>query len=89
MRADAVKNRADLVEFIETLRVDLRERPALWTLAQLDDYLAALDVTLTREQADRLDAVSAPTLGVPHGVAAEVRERFVGSDFDLAPVPVA
>jgi aryl-alcohol dehydrogenase-like predicted oxidoreductase len=58
-------------------------------VAQLDDYLAALDVTLTREQADRLDAVSAPTLGVPHGVAAEVRERFVGADFDLAPVPVA
>jgi aryl-alcohol dehydrogenase-like predicted oxidoreductase len=58
-------------------------------VAQLDDYLAALDVTLTREQADRLDAVSAPALGVPHGVAAEVRERFVGADFDLSPVPVA
>ncbi|WP_028062375.1 aldo/keto reductase [Solirubrobacter soli] len=59
------------------------------TVEQLDDYLAALDVTLTREQAARLDAVSAPALGVPHGVAAEVRERFVGADFDVSPVPVA
>ena len=42
MRADAVKTRADLVEFIETLRVDLRQRPALWTHRDLDDYLAAL-----------------------------------------------
>jgi aryl-alcohol dehydrogenase-like predicted oxidoreductase len=59
------------------------------SVAQLDDYLAALDVTLTREQADRLDADSAPVLGEPHAVAAEMRERYVGSDFDTAPVPVA
>ena len=58
-------------------------------VAQLDDYLAALDVTLTREQADRLDAVSAPTLGVPHGIGAEQRERLLGSDFALPAVPVA
>jgi len=59
------------------------------TVAQLDDYLAALDVTLTREQADRLDAVSAPTLGVPHGMGAAMRETVLGSDFALPAVPVA
>jgi aryl-alcohol dehydrogenase-like predicted oxidoreductase len=58
-------------------------------VAQLDDYLAALDVTLTREQADRLDAVSAPALGVPHGTIASMRERLLGADFPLPAVPVA
>jgi aryl-alcohol dehydrogenase-like predicted oxidoreductase len=58
-------------------------------VAQLDDYLAALDVTLTREQADRLDAVSAPALGVPHGVSANVRETMLGNRFTLPAVPVA
>jgi aryl-alcohol dehydrogenase-like predicted oxidoreductase len=61
-------------------------------VAQLEDYLAALDVTLTREQADRLDAVSAPTLGVPHGVTANVRDAVLGGDasrFTLPDVPVA
>ena len=42
MRADAVESRADLVAFIESLRVDLRQRPALWTHRSLDAYLAAL-----------------------------------------------
>jgi aryl-alcohol dehydrogenase-like predicted oxidoreductase len=62
------------------------------TAAQLEDYLAALDVSLTREQADRLDAVSAPTLGVPHGVTAGVRDAVLGGDasrFILPAVPVA
>jgi aryl-alcohol dehydrogenase-like predicted oxidoreductase len=61
-------------------------------VAQLEDYLAALDVTLTREQADRLDAVSAPTLGVPHGVIASVRDAVLGGDasrFILPAIPVA
>lgn len=61
-------------------------------VAQLDDYLAALDLTLTREQADRLDAVSAPSLGVPHGVTANVRDAVLGGDasrFNLPTIPVA
>jgi aryl-alcohol dehydrogenase-like predicted oxidoreductase len=62
------------------------------SVAQLEDYLAALDVTLTREQADRLDAVSAPTLGVPHGVIASVRDAVLGGDasqFTPSAIPVA
>jgi aryl-alcohol dehydrogenase-like predicted oxidoreductase len=58
-------------------------------VAQLEDYLAALDVTLTREQAERLDAVSSPTLGVPHAITAERRETLLGRDFTLPAVPVA
>ena len=61
-------------------------------VAQLDDYLGALDLTLTREQADRLDAVSAPSLGVPHGVTANVRDAVLGGDasrFNLPTIPVA
>jgi aryl-alcohol dehydrogenase-like predicted oxidoreductase len=61
-------------------------------LAQLEDYLAALDVTLTREQADRLDAASAPPLGVPHDVSISVRDAVLGGDasrFTLPAVPVA
>ena len=42
-------------------------------VAQLDDYLGALDVELTREQSARLDAVSASALGVPHEVIAAPR----------------
>jgi aryl-alcohol dehydrogenase-like predicted oxidoreductase len=36
------------------------------TLAQFEDNLGVLDVTLTPEQADRLDAASAIALGFPH-----------------------
>lgn len=36
------------------------------SVAQLDDYLGALDIVLDAEQYERLDAVSAPDLGVPH-----------------------
>jgi aryl-alcohol dehydrogenase-like predicted oxidoreductase len=35
-------------------------------VAQLGDYLSALDIALTPEQIDRLDQVSAIDLGVPH-----------------------
>jgi aryl-alcohol dehydrogenase-like predicted oxidoreductase len=59
------------------------------SVAQLDDYLAALDVTLTREQADRLDAVSAPALGVPHELALAQRQVMLGSDFAFPAAPVA
>ncbi|WP_072805986.1 aldo/keto reductase [Rhodococcoides yunnanense] len=56
------------------------------TLAQLDDYLGSLDVTLSAEQYTRLDEASAVELGVPHWINAQIRpnllggapERFVG-----------
>ena len=51
----------------------------------LGDFLAA-DPEPVR---GRDEVFGAPALGVPHDVAAEVRERYVGADFDLAPVPVA
>ncbi|MFD3582566.1 aldo/keto reductase [Streptomyces sp. NPDC058683] len=50
------------------------------TLAQLDDYLGALEVTLTDEQYTRLDKVSAVELGAPHGINATIRERLLGGD---------
>jgi aryl-alcohol dehydrogenase-like predicted oxidoreductase len=50
------------------------------TLAQLDDYLGALDVTLTDEQYARLDTVSAVELGVPHGINGLIRENLLGGD---------
>ena len=50
------------------------------TLAQLDDYLGALDVTLSEEQYSRLDEVSAVDLGVPHGINAMMRESLLGGD---------
>jgi len=62
------------------------------TLAQLDDYLAALDVTLTDEQYARLDEVSAVDLGVPHWINGQIRENLLGGDasrFDGPRVPIA
>jgi aryl-alcohol dehydrogenase-like predicted oxidoreductase len=50
------------------------------TLAQLDDYLAALDVTLSSEQYERLDWVSAPTLGPPYDGAASRMDSMLGGD---------
>lgn len=52
------------------------------TLAQLDDYLAALEVTLTDEQYTRLDEVSAVELGVPHWINAQIRPNLLGGDAD-------
>jgi len=48
------------------------------TVAQLDDYLGALEVLLADEQAARLTAVSAVPLGVPHEAIAGVRDRLAG-----------
>jgi aryl-alcohol dehydrogenase-like predicted oxidoreductase len=62
------------------------------TLAQLEDYLAALAVTLSPEQYTRLDEVSAVSLGVPHEVAAGVHNAVLGGTadrFDHPTVPVA
>ncbi|GIF26795.1 aryl-alcohol dehydrogenase-like predicted oxidoreductase [Actinoplanes tereljensis] len=50
------------------------------TLAQLDDYLGALDVTLTDDQYRRLDEVSAVEPGVPHGINAMIRPSLLGGD---------
>ena len=49
------------------------------TMTQLGDYIAALDVTLTAEQYERLDLVSAPILGIPHEGAQEVLDTLTGS----------
>jgi aryl-alcohol dehydrogenase-like predicted oxidoreductase len=61
-------------------------------VAQLEDYLAALDVSLTKEQVQRLDEVSAPSLGVPHEVSANMRDAVLGGDasrFNVPTIPVA
>jgi aryl-alcohol dehydrogenase-like predicted oxidoreductase len=61
-------------------------------VAQLEDYLAALDVSLTKEQVQRLDEVSAPSLGVPHEVSANMRDAVLGGDasrFTIPTIPVA
>jgi aryl-alcohol dehydrogenase-like predicted oxidoreductase len=62
------------------------------SLAQLEDYLGALDVTLTPEQYARLSEVSAVPLGVPHEATARVLDRVRGGDASLVaepPRPVA
>jgi aryl-alcohol dehydrogenase-like predicted oxidoreductase len=57
---------------------------------QLEDYLAALSVSLTPDQYERLDAVSAPALGVPHDAGRGVLNGVLGGhseSFDrLSPV---
>jgi aryl-alcohol dehydrogenase-like predicted oxidoreductase len=49
-------------------------------VGQLDSYLTALDVPLSAARYDRLAEVSAVPPGVPHEVAAEVREGMLGGD---------
>lgn len=48
------------------------------TMAQFNDYIAALDVTLTAEQYERLDLVSAPILGIPHEGANNILNSIFG-----------
>ncbi|MBN3134260.1 aldo/keto reductase [Pectobacterium punjabense] len=50
------------------------------TLAQLDDALLALNVTLSEDQIARLDEVSAISLGTPHEQIAGTLPRAQGSD---------
>lgn len=50
------------------------------TLAQLNDTLLALDITLSDEQAARLDEVSAIALGTPHEQIAGTRPRAQGGE---------
>jgi aryl-alcohol dehydrogenase-like predicted oxidoreductase len=52
------------------------------SLAQLEDYLGALDVELTAEQLDRLDTASAVVAGVPHGVGDSVHNAVLGGVAD-------
>lgn len=47
-------------------------------LAQLDDYLAELTLDLTAEQYDRLAAVSAINLGIPHVANAKLLNGIQG-----------
>lgn len=53
-------------------------------LAHLEDNLAALDVALSDDQRQRLDAVSAPTLGYPADVNGATRSmlQFAGTTVD-------
>ncbi|GAA2513870.1 aldo/keto reductase [Winogradskya humida] len=62
------------------------------TLHQLDEYLGALEVTLTDGQYTRLDEVSAVEAGVPHGINTMLHEHLLGGDasrFVNPVVPVA
>jgi aryl-alcohol dehydrogenase-like predicted oxidoreductase len=57
------------------------------TRAQLDDNLAALAVSLSREQARRLDDVSAIALGFPHDLIAATQGQLTGGQADLVEQP--
>ena len=57
------------------------------SLAQLDDYLGALEVELTEEQYVRLNEVSAVPLGVPHGANADSLNRLQGGAASLIDGP--
>jgi aryl-alcohol dehydrogenase-like predicted oxidoreductase len=62
------------------------------SVAQLDDYLDALDVTLTPAQFARLDEVSAIRLGTPHELNAWSVSPIRGGDasaIDEPAIPVA
>ena len=48
------------------------------SVAQLDDYLDALDVSLSDEQLKQLDEVSAVPLGTPHEIGASVLAAMLG-----------
>lgn len=50
------------------------------TLAQLEEYLAGLDVTLTPEQVDRLTGTSAIPLGQPYEEYEKYRSALLGGD---------
>jgi diketogulonate reductase-like aldo/keto reductase len=62
------------------------------SVARLDDYLGALDVTLTPAQFARLDEVSAIRLGTPHELNAWSVGPIRGGDasvIDEPAIPVA
>lgn len=57
-------------------------------LAQLDDYLSAIDFALTPEQYERLTAVSTIPLGVPHEANAASLNGVQGGLAGLIDGPV-
>lgn len=59
------------------------------TRAQLDDNLAALNVTLSEDQVRRLDETSAVPLGFPHEMLTTDRygKRIAGGKPDLLELP--
>ncbi|MEV5478531.1 aldo/keto reductase [Streptomyces sp. NPDC059687] len=62
------------------------------SVAQLDNYLSALDATLTQAQFVRLDEVSAIRLGTPHELNAWSVSPIRGGDasmIDEPAIPVA
>jgi aryl-alcohol dehydrogenase-like predicted oxidoreductase len=62
------------------------------TRAQLDATLGALEVSLSPEQLQRLDAASAIPLGVPHEILDNTRAGLAGGHpelLDLPAIPVA
>jgi hypothetical protein len=52
------------------------------TVAQLEEQIAALDVTLDNEQFDRLDQASAIAMGAPHDLVAGFRASLRGDEPD-------
>lgn len=59
------------------------------TRAQLDDNLASADLSLSADQVDRLDAVSAVPLGFPHELLAvpATRQRIAGGKLESLDAP--
>jgi aryl-alcohol dehydrogenase-like predicted oxidoreductase len=58
------------------------------TVDQLDDYLSALEVTLSEDQFARLSEVSAVSLGVPHDAADAQQPVLAGGQPDRMMSPV-
>jgi aryl-alcohol dehydrogenase-like predicted oxidoreductase len=61
------------------------------TAAQLDEYLHALDLTLTGQQYDRLEQASEIALGIPHEPVAAALPTIFGGDISRMhrhPIPV-
>jgi aryl-alcohol dehydrogenase-like predicted oxidoreductase len=58
------------------------------TLEQLVDNLASTEVQLSAEQIQRLDRVSAITLGFPHDVVAGSSGRLAGGKAELTDLPL-
>ncbi|MBU8977792.1 MULTISPECIES: aldo/keto reductase [unclassified Lysobacter] len=57
------------------------------THEQLNDNLSSINVTLTDDQVQRLDAASAITLGFPHDVVAETAPALAGGKLELIDWP--
>ena len=57
------------------------------SVEQLDDYLAALDITIDDSAYDALDRVSRIELGEPYGKLAENNAPRGGADIRFHPVP--